>query len=408
MRLAIPWHWPLVIALALYLVSGAVVVMSRIRYERRRRLLARVEEAVSERGPDGLVARRPGTADPFMGVSSGSARRFAFEARVPRAVNEMVAHFIVATIGSDRLARTASGQGRRVSRWKRIAALRVLALGASPDALPALDAALRDADTEIVAAAAAALGSMSDPSAGVLLVRALERGYYSASRLATFLERFPLLMPESLRPLINGATPTVRYWGAVLCRRYRGLPWIEEEVFRLAGDEAPVVRKAALQSLAVLRGHYAALAASRALSDATWFVRAHAARALGELGVHEKAGDVTMLLADREWWVRQAAKDALAQMGEGAQAAVVACLSHPDRFARNSAAEILQDTGAFERLLTEAVLGSGRPDGAPILRRACAAGGPRLVRAVVDRLPEELRPQAVSMVTALGGPEAVS
>jgi HEAT repeat protein len=155
-----------------------------------------------------------------------------------------------------------------------------------------------------------------------------------------------------------------------------------------------MVRKAALQSLGLIGAH-AAEAAYSALKDSVWYVRAHAARALGKMGAIQYAADIADLLADREWWVRQAAKEALIDFGRDSESVVFASLSHPDRFARNSAAEILQNTGGFERLLTEEI--SGGPDGQgrrKVLALLCKAAGLRMTNAAVERLPEPFRKPA--------------
>jgi hypothetical protein len=407
LRLAIPWHWPLVITLALYLGSALVVIVSRLRYSRRRRLLGRVEDAVNvRRAHDGEPAELSTGDAAWDGISAQTVVRMSSENRLSRAVGEATSRFIVSAAGVDEVSRVASGKGR-ISRWRRVTALRVLALARPGAALPVLEEAMRDPDTEVVAVAASTLGRLRDPAAADILVRALERGYFPASRLATFLERIPLLLPESLRPLLQGPTATVRYWGAVLGRRYKGLGWMEDELRRLALDEAPAVRKAALQSLAAVGAPGTEELAAGALSDESWFVRAHAARALGELRAAGHARPVAALLADREWWVRQAAKEALVRMGRDAEPAILEALSNADRFARNSAAEVMQDTGIFERLLKDGALGTASPTEVDALRRACDAGGSQLIQSVVARLPEELRPRAFA-VAASARAEAAS
>jgi HEAT repeat protein len=399
---AASWPWPLAVALALYISSAAVIVVSRLGYARRRQLIARVEQvAVEGHAPESRV-RFVDPAAAWPAVGPRAVARAVHEERLSRPVVEAAAHAIVRAAGLEAVARAASRTGRRGRHWRRLAALRVLALARPSDALPLLEAALREEDVEVVAVAAAVLGSMHDPEAAEILVRGLESGCFPASRLATYLERMPLLLPDALRPLLRAPTPRVRYWAAVLGRRYRGLRWMEDELRRLAGDEVAVVRKAALQSLALLGAPGAAGLAAGALADEAWVVRAHAARALGQLGAVEHAPAVAELLGDREWWVRHAAKQALVQMGREAQPAVVNCLWHGDRFACNSAAEVLQDTGAFEQLLATTALGAAAGEAEALVRRACEVGGPRLVWSVVARLPVELQPRVLAVVASLG------
>jgi HEAT repeat protein len=401
LRIELQWSWPLVVAFTLYVLTGAAVIVSRIRYERRRRLLARLDGALG----DHPEAARDSDLHDVAGISSGTARRLVFERRASERSNEALARFIVKSVGLKRVTDKALGHGRAATRWKRIGALRLLALATHADALPVLEAALEDDDVEIRAAAAATLGNIADERAAVLLVRSLDHSSFAPSRLAAFIDHFPVDVPDALRPLLAGTASASRYWGAVLCHRYPGLPWIEDELVRLSSDPTPTVRKAAIQSLAALGSQAGVKVASAALTDPVPYVRAHAARALGAFGACEQAGQVTGLLADRDWWVRQAAKDALVRMGQGAEDEVIACLSHPDRFARNSAAEILQNTGVFERLLAQAAAGK-LPQGDNILKLLREAGGPRLTQAVVERLQGEVRERAASALRALGEAKA--
>jgi hypothetical protein len=393
LRFEIPWHWPLVIALTAYFVSGISVVIGRLAYNRRRRLLSRIEAATERRAASDAATGHADIEGIFSGVSLEEARQLPFEIGTGRHENEVLARFLVSSLGIDRITKTASSDGPRTSRWKRIAALRLLALARPADALPMLDAAAHDTDEEVVAAAVATLGSVREPRAADLLVEVLLANRFAPSRVATFLDRFPIDVPDSLRPLLAGTTPTTRYWGAVLARRYRNVPWLEQALIRLSADLAPIVRKGAIQSLAILGCSAGVPVAVRALTDPISYVRAHAARALGVLQAAAHANEVTALLADREWWVRQAAKEALVRMGDDAEQAVIACLSHPDRFARNTAAEILQNTGAFERMLTRELI-PGTPAVPETLRLLRRAGEARLALAVVEQLPPELRSRA--------------
>ena len=58
-------------------------------------------------------------------------------------------------------------------------------------------------------------------------------------------------------------------------------------------------------------------------------------------------------------------------MGPDAVPALLATLTNPDAFARNSAAEVLQDIGFVDSLVFD------RPD-SPLLERIYAAGGERM------------------------------
>ena len=145
------------------------------------------------------------------------------------------------------------------------------------------------------------------------------------------------------------------------------------------------MRKAAVESLGLIGGPAAASAALKLLDDPIWYVKAHAARALGDLGRQDLAGHVVPLLSDREWWVRMAAKESLLAMGEGAWESVVALLDHDDRFARNGAAEVLQNGGWLEEAVERAARGDKDETTREALRKAFSAGGARLVQFVAWR-----------------------
>ena len=154
-------------------------------------------------------------------------------------------------------------------------------------------------------------------------------------------------------------------------------------ILEVARDEDPNVRAAAAEALAGA-GTTAIQPLIGLASDPVWYVRAHAARSIGAHGRLRLARFVTPLLADRSWWTRAAAKEALERFGEPASNMVVEYLDHEDRFARNGAAEVLQNTGYLERL---ALAARETPDGfeARLLERAYRAGGERLARATEDR-----------------------
>jgi hypothetical protein len=94
-------------------------------------------------------------------------------------------------------------------------------------------------------------------------------------------------------------------------------------------------------------------------------------------------------------------KQSLVRLGRGPATALVAYLSHPDRFARNSAAEVLQDVGEFERLLLLETEGTSDPVRLETLRRLAAAGGTGMCDAVVARLPVDARDRGETILAGL-------
>ena len=126
------------------------------------------------------------------------------------------------------------------------------------------------------------------------------------------------------------------------------------------------------------------------LDDPAWFVRVHAARAVGRVVGAPAAPTIARLLADPQWWVRTAAKDALRVMGSAGMSALLSMLEHDDRFARQGAAEVLQDIGFVDFL----ELDSPR---SALLERIYAAGGDDMreaARARAEDVPGTWKVQA--------------
>ncbi|MGH2573652.1 MAG: HEAT repeat domain-containing protein [Actinomycetota bacterium] len=113
----------------------------------------------------------------------------------------------------------------------------------------------------------------------------------------------------------------------------------------------PEVRAAAIRALGRL-GYLPAAAEPgllAALRDEVEFVRVQAAHAAVLLAPETAAAALWDLLGDRSWWVRRAAGESLAQMAvTGVQGLERAAHSHPDRYARQMAVQILLDGGHLD------------------------------------------------------------
>ena len=164
----------------------------------------------------------------------------------------------------------------------------------------------------------------------------------------------------------------MRFWAATLLGPYPELG--QENLIALTSDPDSNVRAAAIETLGSHRGHAVEAAVLARLDDNAWFVRVHAARAAGHVLGVTAGPSIAPLLADERWWVRTAAKDAFRGMGPDAVSALLPMLTHSDPFARNGAAEVLQDIGFVDTLTLE------QPD-SPLLERIYQAGGERLRRA---------------------------
>jgi HEAT repeat protein len=261
-------------------------------------------------------------------------------------------------------------------RWRRVAALSQLARARHPAARRVLRRALSDPDPRTAGAAVRALGDLGDGWAIELLLAALGGGGAQRSQIAAQLERLAPMPGPGLVSLLRDPDPAVRFWGATLLAPYPKLG--QASLVRLIHDPDPNVRAAAVETLGNRGGEGAAAATLALLDDPVWFVRVHAARAAGPVLGAEGAPAIARLLADARWWVRTAAKDALRGIGPAAVSALLPVLTHEDAFARNGAAEVLQDIGYVDALAVE------RPD-SPLLERIYAAGGERLREAAEQR-----------------------
>jgi hypothetical protein len=279
---------------------------------------------------------------------------------------------------ADRLVHRAEKPSRTEwGRWRRISALQRLERARHPAVPRLLRRVLADPDPNIVAAAIRTLGDVGDDWAIELLLDALRRGEGSRSRVASELERLAPAPGPKLVALLRDATPAVRFWGATLLHAYPDLG--ETTLIELTWDSDPNVRAAAVETLGSREGRAVATALTARLDDSEWFVRVHAARAAGHVVGAEAAPSITRLLADRQWWVRTAAKDALRGMGSDAVPSLLATLTHEDLFARNGAAEVLQDIGFVDFL----ALDNPR---SPLLERIYDAGGERFEEAARARI----------------------
>jgi hypothetical protein len=96
-------------------------------------------------------------------------------------------------------------------------------------------------------------------------------------------------------------------------------------------------------------------------------------------------------------------------MGEEIWAVLVPYLDHADGFARNGAAEVLQNIGILDSLIVlEAA--TTRPSAAKMemLRKIAAAGGTRMTDALLERVDDETRPRVRTLLETLGlGPKEV-
>jgi HEAT repeat protein len=369
---------PLVLATAgLWVVVGLIVLVDRARYEARMDRLASARAELARSNPTleehaRNVARQIGTLDFQQLVLDG----------LPRSVETALAREVRVRAGDDRVRRRAEGS-ESADVWQRIAALQVLASSGEPDAYPALDRALRSGSAQLAAAAIRMLTTLGSRDSAGVLINALRDGAYSRARLAAAIDRLPGLGADSLSPLFESSDPSARFWGARLAGRFNARQWAPA-VRRLLDDNAALVRRAAVEALAVIGDPSDRDLLMARLCDPTPFVRAHAARASANFPDPEVARALVKLLSDREWIVRASARQGLRTIGRPAVDPLVRAMWDDDRFAANSAAEVLYLTGTIAEL-ARLVLAAPTIAVEPmrVIQRYMAVAGPHLDQALL-------------------------
>jgi len=374
-------------AATLYLLLAAVIIAGRIRYDRRRDLFARIARLVdASAGPPDHPELQSQITGILRSWSPRTIERVMAQGHGTSAVLHACAACLLERLGETRLRERAARGARR---WRRIAALRILAFARAELAWDLLERALVDEDLEIVRGTVVILGQIHHRRSAELLVKVLRAGRHPRSQTAVFLQAYPENIGDLLTPLLDDGDPALRYWGTVLIAHHPPRRDGEVRLIALAGDVDPSVRRAALDSLGA-GGFLTALpVVLKRLDDPVPFVRAHAARALGHLGAVDAASVLAGQLGDDDWWVRSAVKRSLVTLGSGVESALFAHLSSDDVFVRNGAAEVLQHLGTCERLLVEEAKGPPDARRQAALAKLADAGGRVVWDAVLAHLPEE-------------------
>ena len=382
----------------LWLGVAVYIVLARALHDARDALI-RTAQHLLERGLDEALSEDdPAAIERALSrLPAYAIERVAADSATPAA---LAGRFAVRALElrRERLRRAASSRRSGRSNGRRIVALRIFGAAGDASALPLLAAALEDPDEEIAAAAAAVLGGFPAAAAGELLVGALLAARAPAPMVAAQIDRSRLDLHELIRPLCDNNDPDIRRWAAVLLARYPEHGELSLELAVLAGDANADVRAAAVHSLARFRSPAALGAALALLDDEVWYVRVQAARTLAAQERPEFAPLLTRLLADERWWVRTAAKEALEELGEGASEALVDALEQGDEFARNGAAEVLQNTGAIDRLVAAAAADPADMAALRTLHRVFTAGGERIAGAALERVSDSLDPETADLI----------
>lgn len=327
----------------------------------------------------------------------------AADRSIPEPVTEVLVQHLINDRGDNRLISDASAHRTARERWRRMAALQILAHRDHPSTIELLAAAVESGDAEVTAVALFLLGQCADARAADVLFDGLMRRPDLGPKIAPHLDRSPHSIAHRLRGLLSDANPELRLWAATLLAKYGHIEGLDRELVPLADDADPRVRKAVAHALGRIGGGVAVDRLRCLLSDSCSFVRAQAARALGELERVDLAAEVANLLGDENWWVRQAAKESLQLMGPDVWPVVMRCLEHRDRFVRNGAAEVFQNLGVLDSLIVmEAASDNPSRGKIDLLRRIAAAGGVGFTESLVERAGPVVGPRVRLLLETIG------
>ena len=403
----------------LWLGFSGWVVVDRVRWDRSRRRLASIERALTDPtlAALGPLERAAAVRDMLGRLPALDVYRMTGNADLPPWVREVCGAHALEHVGLERMLRDATPHRGARRKWRRISALNALVY-ARPDSVHALlRAALGDADADVASAAASVLQRLGDRRAAEILIGGLRSSRLPASRIAARLERFPIALDELLRPLLTSTRPEARYWAVTLLRNHHGHGGLADAIVPLVDDADAPVRKAALLTLGAMQAGDIVRLATWRMTDPAPFVRSAAIQALAQAGERTPdrgrrsalAATIAPALADRDWSVRTAAKDALARLGPATWRAVAAQLSSDDRFARNGAAEVLQNLGVLDWTLRGIASGvRPSPEAVDVLKRALREGGMPMADAAMLRTKAEPIPAVEELLRSLELEEAVS
>jgi HEAT repeat protein len=403
--------WPFVIGFAaMFAVWAGVssfVVVNRMLYDRRERRLTSIARALADPALASFapIDRAPAIRGILSRMSRRAVYRMVASTVLPVSITEACAAYAIERWGLPQMVLDAQGQrGRR--KWRRISALFALGHIRAAGSHDLLALALVDPDADVAGAAAVVLHRLGDERAAGILVPALRGGTLPPSRIATHLDQYPLPIDALLRPLLSEPKSGTRYWAASLLSRYPYAEGVAGEIAVLVNDVDPQVRKAALATLGTMRSAEVIADVQRAVHDPVAYVRSTAIRSLTQYGMLESdtsqrerlAAVIAPSLADAVWEVRLAAKECLVDLGPVTWREAAAQLKSVDSFARNGAAEVLQNLGLLDRAIAAMESGT-EPDAAllDMVARALHEGG----QPMVDAAGARSSPRASATIEAL-------
>ena len=339
--------WYLAVSLAAAAIVGALVVITarliRMAMETRRKqqrgellleLLAAIE---ADRTPPELI---------------GKLRRHRRQAA------DLLAELsaIIRGVSRERLFAVAKeanldvwlvSQLRAWSRHKRRAAAELLGLFDDPDAIAALQEALKDTDEDVRLTAALGLAERGQEPPTEILLSRLQAGTREHSLLLHRL--FGLIAvrhPYDVLGVAEGRIghPSLRS-AAIDALGNSGRPELAGRIAAMGEDPERNVRASVLRALGALGHPAAADVVAAGLRDEDWQVRVRATDAARRVQLVDLVPEIAKLLDDEAWWVRMRAAEALAALGESGRQALQKAASSGSDLARRTAAMMLVERG---------------------------------------------------------------
>ncbi len=273
-------------------------------------------------------------------------------------------------------------------------------------AVPELRELLQDPKEDVREAVLFALGRIGTQDALEAMLDALERGdRWSQEKVAEAVDEAGDESRQVLVGLLRDGNPSRRAFAAEVMG---GIGGEEEAVYleEALGDEKVDVRARAADSLGKMRHRRSRPALLEALGDPAWEVRAQAVKALGRIGDEKDTAEIVHALRDSEWWVRNNAAAALRDMGEAGEGPLAAALWDENRFARESAAQALEESSVVERLVEGMRGGGADPEGERIIHRLAEIGSVGTIIQVLSDLPDaDVKARMVSLLSDVEDPE---
>ncbi len=239
--------------------------------------------------------------------------------------------------------------------WRRLAAVRLLAVVGTEAHRALLRRLLLDKHPAVQLAAASCLARVADAELVSLVVETLPgrpvavRHYLFGALRQCWTHTVPLVATR-LRP----DTPPRRLEVWINLAEALATPGVLAPLLRLAEHTDADVRLAVARALKHYFHQDTPPVLLVLLRDPDWRVRAQAARSIGVLRVNDAVAPLGVLLGDQAWWVRFRAALSLAQLGEPGRRMLREARAGNDRYASEMATMISGLSGGGVLELAEA------------------------------------------------------